>query len=139
MRSLLFQVPPLNVAVLVAAACVTAAVCLAACLLPSQRAAQISPMEALAEEYKSVSSVSERLRVFRFLGCIKSPFSELARVGHFAASFQYKKSEIGGDRDSAKLAHFFCHLAPMVSGMVRQMLHQVRQTDFCCEYRKHPS
>jgi len=50
MRSLLFQVPPLNVAVLAAAACVTAAVCLAACLLPSQRAAQISPMEALADE-----------------------------------------------------------------------------------------
>ena len=50
MRSLLFQIPPLNIAVLAAAACVTAAVCLAACLLPSQRAAQISPMEALAEE-----------------------------------------------------------------------------------------
>jgi predicted permease len=50
MRSLLFQVPPLNVAVLAAAACVTAAVCLGACLLPSQRAAQISPMEALTEE-----------------------------------------------------------------------------------------
>jgi predicted permease len=50
MRSLLFQVPPLNVTVLGAAACVTAAVCLAACLLPAQRAAQISPMEALAEE-----------------------------------------------------------------------------------------
>ncbi len=50
MRSLLFRVPPLNVAVLAATACVTAAVCLAACLLPSQRAAQISPMEALAEE-----------------------------------------------------------------------------------------
>jgi predicted permease len=50
MRTLLFQVPPLNVAVLSAAACVTAAVCLVACLLPSQRAAQISPVEALAEE-----------------------------------------------------------------------------------------
>jgi predicted permease len=50
MRSLLFQVPPLNVAVLGAAACVTAVVCLAACLLPAQRASQISPMEALAEE-----------------------------------------------------------------------------------------
>jgi ABC-type antimicrobial peptide transport system permease subunit len=50
MRSLLFQVPPLNVAVLAAAACATSAMCLAACLLPSQRAAQISPMEALAEE-----------------------------------------------------------------------------------------
>ncbi len=50
MRSLLFQVPSLNVAVLAAAACVTAVVSLAACLLPAQRAAQISPMEALAEE-----------------------------------------------------------------------------------------
>ena len=50
MRSLLFQVPPLNVVVLAAAACVTVAVCLVACLVPSQRAAQISPMEALAEE-----------------------------------------------------------------------------------------
>jgi predicted permease len=50
MRSLLFQVPPLNFAILAAAACVTAVVCLAACLLPSQRAARISPMEALAEE-----------------------------------------------------------------------------------------
>ena len=50
MQSLLFQVPPLNVAVLAAAACVTAAVCLAACLAPAQRAAQISPMEALGEE-----------------------------------------------------------------------------------------
>jgi predicted permease len=50
MRSLLFQVPSLNVAVLAAAACVTAVVCLAACLLPAQRAAQISPMEALAVE-----------------------------------------------------------------------------------------
>ena len=50
MQSLLFQVPPLNIAVLAAAACVTAAVCLAACLAPAQRAAQISPMEALGEE-----------------------------------------------------------------------------------------
>jgi predicted permease len=50
MRSLLFQVPPFNVAVLAVAACVTAVVCLAACLLPGQRAARISPMEALAEE-----------------------------------------------------------------------------------------
>jgi len=50
MRSLLFQVPALNVAVLAAAACVTAAVCLAACLVPAKRAAQMSPMEALAEE-----------------------------------------------------------------------------------------
>jgi predicted permease len=50
MRSLLFQVPPLNLAVLATAACLTTLVCLATCLLPSQRAAQISPMEALAEQ-----------------------------------------------------------------------------------------
>jgi ABC-type antimicrobial peptide transport system permease subunit len=50
MRSLLFQVPALNVAVLAATACVTAGVCLAACLLPAQRAARISPMAALAED-----------------------------------------------------------------------------------------
>lgn len=50
MRSLLFHVPSLDVAVLAAAACVTAAVCFAACLLPSQRASRISPMEALAQE-----------------------------------------------------------------------------------------
>jgi ABC-type lipoprotein release transport system permease subunit len=50
MRTLLFQVPPLSVTVLAVAACVTAAVCLGACVLPSHRAAQISPMEALAED-----------------------------------------------------------------------------------------
>jgi predicted permease len=50
MRTVLFQVPPLNVAILVAAACVTGAVCLAACLVPSQRAARTSPMEALAAQ-----------------------------------------------------------------------------------------
>jgi predicted permease len=48
--SLLFQVPPLNIVVLAGAACITAVMCLAACLLPSQRAARISPMEALAED-----------------------------------------------------------------------------------------
>ncbi|MGC1417909.1 MAG: FtsX-like permease family protein, partial [Candidatus Acidiferrum sp.] len=50
MRAVLFQVPPLDLPILAAAACVTAVVCLAACLLPSQRAARISPMEALTEE-----------------------------------------------------------------------------------------
>jgi predicted permease len=50
MQSVLFHVPPLNLAILAGAACVTAAVCLAACLLPSERAARISPMEALAED-----------------------------------------------------------------------------------------
>ena len=50
MRAVLFQVPPLDLPILAAAACVTGVVCLAACLLPSQRAARISPMEALTEE-----------------------------------------------------------------------------------------
>jgi len=50
MRTLLFQVPPLNVAVLAGVASVMGVVCLAACLLPSQRAARISPMETLTHD-----------------------------------------------------------------------------------------
>jgi ABC-type antimicrobial peptide transport system permease subunit len=49
MRTLLFQVPPLHVATLAAAAGIIGVVSLVACLLPSQRAARISPMEALAD------------------------------------------------------------------------------------------
>jgi predicted permease len=49
MRTLLFQVPPLHVATLAAAAGIIAAVSLAACLLSSQRATRISPVEALAD------------------------------------------------------------------------------------------
>jgi len=50
MRTVLFHVPPLDLSILAGAACVTAVVCLAACLLPSQRAARISPTETLSEE-----------------------------------------------------------------------------------------
>lgn len=50
MRTVLFHVPPLSLTVLAGAACVIGVVCLAACLLPSQRAARVSPIEALAEE-----------------------------------------------------------------------------------------
>jgi predicted permease len=50
MQAVLFHVQPLNLAILAAAACLMGLVSLAACLLPSQRAARISPMEALAEE-----------------------------------------------------------------------------------------
>jgi hypothetical protein len=50
MRTVLFHVPPLNLSILAGAACVTGVVCFAACLLPSQRAARISPMETLTEE-----------------------------------------------------------------------------------------
>jgi predicted permease len=50
MRAALFHVPPLDLPILAIAACVTGVVCLAACLLPSQSAARVSPMETLAEE-----------------------------------------------------------------------------------------
>ena len=49
MQTLLFQVPPLHVATLAAAAGIIGAVSLVACLLPSQRATRISPVEALAD------------------------------------------------------------------------------------------
>jgi ABC-type lipoprotein release transport system permease subunit len=50
MRAILFQVPPVHVTTLAGTAVIMGVVSLAACLLPSQRAARISPMEALAEE-----------------------------------------------------------------------------------------
>src|SRR5271154_2222267 len=49
MGSVLFHVQPLNLSILAGAACVMGVVCFAACLLPSQRAARVSPMEALNE------------------------------------------------------------------------------------------
>jgi predicted permease len=49
MRTVLFHVPPLSLTILAGAASVMGVVCLAACLLPSQRAARISPVETLAE------------------------------------------------------------------------------------------
>jgi predicted permease len=50
MQSILFQMPSVHTAILAGTAAVMTVVCLAACLLPSRRAAAISPMEALAEE-----------------------------------------------------------------------------------------
>jgi predicted permease len=50
MNTVLFHVQPLNLPILATAACVMGVVCFAACLLPSQRAARVSPMEALTEE-----------------------------------------------------------------------------------------
>ena len=47
---LLFDAPPFPVATLMSTAIVVAAVSLAACLIPSRRAANISPMEALGGE-----------------------------------------------------------------------------------------
>jgi ABC-type antimicrobial peptide transport system permease subunit len=49
MRTILFHVPAFSVAMLGGAAGVMGVVCLAACILPSQRAASTSPMQALAE------------------------------------------------------------------------------------------
>jgi predicted permease len=50
MQAVLFHVPALNPSILAGALCVMALVSLVACLLPSQRAARISPMETLAGE-----------------------------------------------------------------------------------------
>jgi predicted permease len=50
MRAVLFQVPPLHMATLAGAAALLGAVSLAACLLPSHRAARVSPMVVLSEE-----------------------------------------------------------------------------------------
>ncbi len=50
LRPVLFRVPPLDLATFAGAAAILGVVSLIACLLPSGRAARISPMEALAEE-----------------------------------------------------------------------------------------
>jgi hypothetical protein len=50
MQTILFHVPALHWATLAGAVALMALVALAACLLPSQRAARISPMEALADQ-----------------------------------------------------------------------------------------
>jgi predicted permease len=50
MRNILFHVPPFNIAIITSAASVIAVVSLIACLVPSHRAAHISPMRALADE-----------------------------------------------------------------------------------------
>ena len=48
MRTLLFRVPPLHPGTLFAAAAVIGVVSLAACLIPSHRAARVSPLEAIS-------------------------------------------------------------------------------------------
>jgi ABC-type antimicrobial peptide transport system permease subunit len=50
MRTVLYHVPPLDLPVLAGTAAVLCVVSLVACIVPSQRAARISPMESLAEE-----------------------------------------------------------------------------------------
>ncbi len=55
------------------------------------------------------------------------------------AAFRQKHMEVRGQRLGAKLPHHQCDLPPMVSGVVRHMLHQVRQAGLCCAKRKHLS
>jgi ABC-type antimicrobial peptide transport system permease subunit len=50
MQAVLFHVPALNLSILAATTCVMVLVALVACLLPSQRAARISPLEILNEQ-----------------------------------------------------------------------------------------
>ncbi len=50
MKSVLFHVPSVDFAILAGAGSAIGLVALVACLLPSYRAARISPMEALAQK-----------------------------------------------------------------------------------------
>jgi hypothetical protein len=45
--------------------------------------------------------------------------------------------EVRGYGFSAKLAHHRCNLTPMISGMIREMLHEVRQADLCRANLEH--
>jgi ABC-type antimicrobial peptide transport system permease subunit len=49
MQALLFHTPPLPIGVIALVAATMGVVCLAACLVPSLRAARVSPTEVLAE------------------------------------------------------------------------------------------
>jgi hypothetical protein len=53
------------------------------------------------------------------------------------AAFHQKHMEVRGQRLGVKLSHHQCDLTSMVSGMVRQMLHEVRQSDLCRAKGKH--
>ncbi len=60
MQAVLFHVPAFNLAILVGAVLVMGLVFLVACLLPSQRAARISPMETLADDGQTGSYIEGR-------------------------------------------------------------------------------
>ena len=55
------------------------------------------------------------------------------------AAFHQKHMEIRGQRLSVELPHHQCDLTSMVGGMVRQMLHQVRETDLRGANGKRPA
>jgi hypothetical protein len=67
---------------------------------------------------------------YRICGFLKSRRS-------LAAAFDQKHMEVRGKRLGVKLAHHQRDLTSMVSGMVRQMLHEVGQTDLRCAKREH--
>ena len=56
-----------------------------------------------------------------------------------AAAFHQKHVEVRGQRLGVKLPHHGCDLTSMVSGMVRHMLHEVRQPDLCGAKGEHSS
>jgi hypothetical protein len=55
--------------------------------------------------------------------------TDLMSSRSLAAAFHQKDMEVRGQRLGAKLPHHQRDLTSMVSGMVRQMLHQVHQSD----------
>jgi hypothetical protein len=59
------------------------------------------------------------------------------KLPKFPAAFHQKHMEIRGQRLNVELPHHQCDLTSMVGGMVRQMLHQVRQSDLCFAKRQH--
>ncbi len=67
---------------------------------------------------------------------VKSTLCRLLSSRSLTAAFHQKHMEIRGRRLGAKLPHHQGDLTPVVSGMVRHMLHQVRQTGLCCPKRR---
>jgi hypothetical protein len=75
---------------------------------------------------------------YSFLGRIKSYMSGLLPINPRAAALHQKHGEVRGERFGGNLPHHERDLTPMVGGMVRQMLHEVRQADLCRANGKHP-
>ena len=70
----------------------------------------------------------------------RGPLRELLCLGsHRTAALYQKHGEVCRERLGRKLAHHERNLPPVICGMVRQVLHQMRQADLCFAHRKHPS
>ena len=74
-----------------------------------------------------------------FKACGFLILSKLLRSPSLTAPFHQKHMEVRGKSLGAKLPHHQRDLTPVISGMVRQMLRQVRQTDLRCANGKHSS